>query len=717
MKTKAGAASGNRSATAECDIVFSCLPANDLFVTLGAAAGRTPARCGTPAEAIGMAPENGAVAVLADGYPEKQTEMDDALLAEAAAKNLRIYAEFPAALPGLDVGKPERDKFLRGVVVSGFFGKLLGPMRIAAVNGCVHVPVNAGASHMVLARVVGVDTAVFGLDNTPTTPLLFEHPRGNLLVATTKLSQFVTGRYMPARAWQTIWQAILGWLTPGVQLPELRWTAAVRPCFGPGEPLPKDAGLKALRRAADWMENSRVLRHAGWPAEVLDRSTKFNNLLDRPGADCPGGDGSLGILEGFSSSIREDGSQPIRYAVRFDCVCEAGMLMAFDAALNARPNHGAIAGNLLDYGLLKSDLAAAAQRADPAGPSCGLIPWALDNPDTYWGDDNARALLGALAVAGLRRDRRWSDAITRCLLANLRVTGVNGQRRRCLKKGDLLKNGWQFYWRESHVENTVHMQAWLPACYLWAYTKTRFEPFLARSEACLRTLINAYPDRWEWVNGSGSLELARSMLPFSWMLRVSDTPEHREWLRMLASDLLALQEDCGAIREIIREGEGEYKGCIAKTNSAFGTCETSLIEKDGDQVSDSLYTCNFGLIGLNEAAAVTGDPAFARAADKLADYLCRIQTHSETHPELSGAWYRAFNFQDWDYWASNSDSDWGPWCIQTGWTQPWIAAGLALRHMKTSLWDVVGQAEIGGSFESLRARMLPDEALARGWKK
>jgi len=106
MKTKAGAASGNRSAPDGCGIVFSCLPENDLFVTLAAAAGRTPARCGTAAEAIRMAPENGAVAVLADGYPEKQTALDAALLAEAAAKNLRIYAEYPAALPGLDVGKP-----------------------------------------------------------------------------------------------------------------------------------------------------------------------------------------------------------------------------------------------------------------------------------------------------------------------------------------------------------------------------------------------------------------------------------------------------------------------------------------------------------------------------------------------------------------------------------------------------------------------------------
>ena len=473
--------------------VFACLPDNDLYRAVGAAMGGAPQRREVTAEAIALAPENGAVAILADGYPEKQVSLDAALFEQAAAKNIRIYLEYPAALPGLDAGAPARDKFLRGVVVSKFFGEKLASMRIVAVNGCAHVPVKVDNPHMVLARVAGVDTAVFGLANTPSLPLLFEHARGNLLVATTKLSQFATGRYMPAGAWRTIWETILAWLVPGVQWPELRWQAAVRPSFNSGATLPSDAGPRALRRVADWMLEGRVFRHAAWPAEVLDRSLKFNNLRERPGADCPCGDGSLGVLEGFSSTIHADGSQPMRYAVRFDCVCETAMLMAFDAAVNKRPKHAGIAGNLLDYGLLKSELAVGGQRANPESPSFGLMSWALDSLDTYWGDDNARALLAALAVAALRKERRWSDAIARCLLANLRLTGVNGHRRRCLKESELQENGWQFYWREKHIENTLHMQAWLPACYLWAYTKTGFKPFLARSQVCLKTLMEAYP--------------------------------------------------------------------------------------------------------------------------------------------------------------------------------------------------------------------------------
>ena len=91
------------------------------------------------------------------------------------------------------------------------------------------------------------------------------------------------------------------------------------------------------------------------------------------------------------------------------------------------------------------------------------------------------------------------------------------------------------------------------------------------------------------------------------------------------------------------------------------------------------------MIWLHEAAAATGDPFYAEAEEKLAKFLCRIQIRSQEHPELDGAWYRAFNFRCWEYWASNADWEWGPWCTESGWSQPWIAGTLALRQQKTSL--------------------------------
>lgn len=688
-------------------LVIACALNNNLWRSLPAVA--SIVTCGAdPAEAIRLAQPGDAVALLADQVSPGPVILDAAWWRQAKEKGLRIFIEYPFVPPGPVIGLPMEDGDLRGVVASDFFGANLSPLRIVGLNGCIHVSATAEQTHLVLARVVGMDTAVFGLPSTPIVPLLFEADAGRLLVATASLSQFVTGRSMPAAAWTSVWRAILRWLLPDTApLPELGWSESVRASFGRGEPLPLAVARQALRRATDWVSEARLLRHADWPEELRDRSLVFNTVREKPGSDRPCGDGSLGMLEGFSSTIRADGSQPVRYAVRSDCMGEMAMMLSFDAVLNNRPGHAAIAANLLDFTLLNSDLASGAgPRMDPAHPAHGLIGWALDKPTTFWGDDNARMLLGALAVCALQKENRWMDAILRCLLANLRLTGTCGHRRSCMELPDIETQGWKHYGREAHVENTMHMQGWLPACYLWAYARTGFAPLLESSSAAFRTLMAAYPEKWEWVNGSGSLELARALLPLAWLVRVRDTPEHRGWLHRVATDLIALQDDCGAIREVIRIGGGAYKNCIATGNSAYGTCETTLIARDGDPVSDSLYTCNFALIGLHEAYAATGEMAYAQTADRLADFLCRIQTRSETHPELSGAWYRAFNFQRWDYWASNSDHDWGPWCLQTGWTQTWIASALALREKKTSLWELLQQVSPGHDFERVRGEML-----------
>ena len=144
----------------------------------------------------------------------------------------------------------------------------------------------------------------------------------------------------------------------------------------------------------------------------------------------------------------------------------------------------------------------------------------------------------------------------------------------------------------------------------------------------------------------------------------------------------------------------------------YGTGEVAIIQQNGDPLCDLLYTNNFALLGLHEAAAATGDPFYREAEDKLARFLCRVQIRSEDHPQLDGAWYRAFDFQRWEYWASNADWEWGAWCAESGWAAPWIAGTFALRRMQTSLWDLTADIRIAESVKRYRAEMLPDSVLA-----
>ena len=62
---------------------------------------------------------------------------------------------------------------------------------------------------------------------------------------------------------------------------------------------------------------------------------------------------------------------------------------------------------------------------------------------------------------------------------------------------------------------------------------------------------------------------------------------------------------------------------------------------------------------------------------------------SEVHSELDGSWFRAFDYDKWEYWASDGDWGYGPWVTDDGWTNGWIQTALALRKGNTSLWDVM----------------------------
>ena len=300
---------------------------------------------------------------------------------------------------------------------------------------------------------------------------------------------------------------------------------------------------------------------------------------------------------------------------------------------------------------------------------------------------------------------RWDEPVLRCLLANLRTTGKMGFRDNSLDEKNLQANGWQYFYDVETTNYAPHFEAYPWACFLWAYDKTHDARFIDRTRNAIRMTLAAYPDQWKWTNGIQQ-ERARMLLPLAWLVRVEDTPEHRQWLRHMAEALLAFQDECGALREEIGPGRSHYGP--PTSNDRYGTNEASLIQQNGDPACDLLYTSNFAFLGLHEAAAATGDAYYLQAENKLAEFLCRIQARSSAHPELDGVWFRAFDYKIWDYWASNSDWGWGVWSTETGWTQAWITSVLAMRRMKTSLWDLSAKSQIARHMEKLVKVMMPE---------
>jgi hypothetical protein len=382
----------------------------------------------------------------------------------------------------------------------------------------------------------------------------------------------------------------------------------------------------------------------------------------------------------------------------------AGAALRSDRYLN-------VAANLADYLYFKSAMSLG-KHADPYDPAYGLFGWNdvpdyWDNMDgfgVYYGDDNARGMLGIMMAAAVSKTNRWDERLAKGLVANLRLTSQLGFQPERVDTTPLDKNGWRSFFDSRTTTLSPHYQAYVWASFLWAYHHGGSPLFLERTKRALRTMMERRPKEWETANAVRVGE-ARILLPLAWLVRVEDTVEHRLWLRQVAEDLLSAQDPSGAIRE--QPGDPESTALMVPSNDAYGTAEGNIIQGNGDPATDLLYTLNFAFLGLHEAGAATGDAYYKDAEERVANFLCRIQVKSEKHPELDGAWFRAFDFRRWDYWASNNDAGWGAWCTETGWMQSWITSVLALREMRTSLWDLTSQVKLKSDLEKYGRQMLP----------
>ena len=703
------------------NLTFCCTSDNDLFRAL-AKDGHRFARYESASEAVNRAAPGSGVLILAGFYPLRPTAVDPRVLDSARAKRLSVYLEYPASVPGLNLGPPRRAEWERVVVTTHSFGPRLPQLKILSAHHAWYLPVGALPASadplLSLARVAGYGTAVFGLPHQAFPLLLNIHrshvggssgdgsPDPVLLVATSGLSNFLRGRYAPPGAWIDVWDQVLSMLDPAAGPVSLRAEPSVQPAYGREDRLPADAERRALAAGAHWYRSSRLLVTADRDAEIHRMLTAGVETAPIPPAS-PAvgiGDGTLGILEGYASGIAPDGTQRQRIVLRADCNAESAAALAIAGLLLHDSRDRQIAKNLLDFVYFRSGMQGGA-RGNPDDPAYGLVAWGAVSPAwevANYGDDNARMLLATMASGALLKDGRWDNPMLRCLMANFRTTGALGFRGDRIDMPDLERRGWQAYYHGEPVNTSPHFESYLWACYLRAYEWTGYRPFLDRTLTGIRRMMAAYPTGWRL---GLNLERARMLLCLSWLVRVDDSKETRGWLHEIAADLLAGQQPCGAILESLSERPGGSFHGAPTSNESYGTEETSLIQENGDPASDQLYTSGFALLGLHEAAAATGNPLYRKAEDRLAAYLCRIQIRSTAHPWLNGAWFRAFDTRDWDYWSSSADAGWGAWSVETGWGTAWTLTVLGLRLRGESLWDLTSNPTIAERFKVERTVM------------
>jgi len=686
------------------NIHISCTSSNDITDILQKQENIRLVQHKSAISAVENANTGDAVLIFADEYPAKRVELSEDFFRIIREKKLRVYIEYPSYLPGIELKETEVAHFERAVATSSFFNGFPDSLQILSVNGLNFIPVQVKNSHIVAAKVAGFDEAVFGLPEQ-SYPLLFELPDYPVMVSTTKLSQFVKGRYAPQKEWANVWKEILAYLLPKKQIAELQYVPVLAPSYGKTEELPIDYQKKSIIKGSKWFFNAKMLAHESSNDLTQNIIDNGKNRL-KWSKDLPIGNGSNGVYECIFSDIDEKGSQPIGISQRGDCIGETAMALASAGTVLNKQEYIDVSRNLLDFYFITSS-ATKNEYGNPNHGAYGLLPWGISNNNWYkanYGDDNARLFISALTTSALTGDDHWDEILMRTMLASLRTTGISGFRERRIDLPDLEKNGWEYYYNKDYTFISPHFEAYLWACMLWAYNKTGDPIFLERTKKAIKTTMENYPDKWLWTNGLAQ-EKARMILPLAWLVRIDNTQENKAMLLTVVNDLLKLQDECGALREELGNLEmGKYPP--PQSNEEYGTTEAPLIAKNGDPVSDLLYTTNFAFLGLHEAYYATKDPAIKKAYDKLAEFLCRIQVASEAHPQIDGSWMRTFDFDRYEHWGSNADHEWGAWVIESGWTQGWIVSILALREMDKSIWDLTKGSKMDKFYAPLKKQML-----------
>ena len=652
------------------------------------------------------------IMVLADKYPGTTVAITDSQAAKINELGVRVYVEYPANSDALGItgysGTKAMDYDRAIVMDSEAMGMEM--YSILYVHGAQYLKkTDISDSWLVAATVAGYDNVEFYDEETgeltDCTPysMLEVNDAGNVLIASTKLSQFIDGKYAPYARWQSLWMSVISWVAGKGResINTVSWTPLVNPNYGPDEELADNAYSEAVRLNTEWFLNSGLLINA---------------------------DGSEGIMEGFRSGkgFKTDGDQRVRNSVRADCNGETIAALALAAELLGNDEYRTIAYNMMDWLLNESELANG-ERADIENDQYGLLSWHYGAIDDYYGDDNARAILGLIIGASALDTDEFDERILEAIMANFRTTGIYGYRGGMLSAEKIDENGWEYYYNRANTNYAPHFESMLWACYLWAYDKTGYEPLLDRTRTGISMMMASYEKTMvgdldngsgEWKSTNGiQQERAKMILPLAWLVRIEPTEEHIGWLDLMIGDMMAYQDEAtGALRDAVaEEGYGIIGLPPFRKNSDYGGAEAPVIQNNGDPCSDSLYTANFAMLGLNEAYAAMASVGNSALASKyydyaisVSDYHVRIQQRSE-NAKYDGIWYRGFDYEKWEAYGSDGDAGWGIWCVETGWTQAWISATLSLQVMETNLWDYSKDSEIGDNFEAVAERMLKIE--------
>jgi hypothetical protein len=188
-----------------------------------------------PGQAVKAARKGSAILFLVKDYPHKRLVLPEQVLAQAEKKRLRLFVEYPASSRRLPLGDSLLHTQLERGIINTSKIKGADSLDLIGIHNTAVIKSKSDQALLLVGKVAGFDKAQYGISEVETYPLLFQH--GNMLVATTQLSQGITARFGPVNHLKPVWEYIFNWLHPGGSYTFNTWPLQVAPMYPRGQVL------------------------------------------------------------------------------------------------------------------------------------------------------------------------------------------------------------------------------------------------------------------------------------------------------------------------------------------------------------------------------------------------------------------------------------------------------------------------------------------------
>ncbi|SDD12365.1 hypothetical protein SAMN02799630_02164 [Paenibacillus sp. UNCCL117] len=462
-------------------------------------------------------------------------------------------------------------------------------------------------------------------------PALSVRPLGEGLVAFAAFSLFGSAAAAPLRPYSR-WASVVRGLAARTGIPFELWEP---PVALSGE----ESAAEAAHKSAQWFLRSGML---------------------------PEADGSGGLYENIHSVTGE-----VSRDFRPDCHAHAALMFYLYGRYSGQEEWVRRSHALLEF-LFQGGY----QELDPSSPSYGFFKWYQfpdEQPYQMFTDDNAWVCLALLYLyrkTGVEEYKRRGLLVAEAMLATQHPTGL---RHKLMLGPQLQELGRERAALELEPSLNPHFESIAHTAFIQAYLVTGDSAYLETAVKGSKELLRRRDEFWLMYSHTSGY--GRFMLPLAYLQRFDDSGELGEGLKQVAEYLLAHKHSSGAVQEADNPDPDR-----------FGLEDAGVFIHNGEGIADQLYTNNFLLMNVWEAWKSTGDESYKSWYRELAAFLCRIQLTSGD-PRYDGGWMRAFALELGEYFGNNGDTGWGPYCMESGWTNAMIPVGLLLGLLDESIFD------------------------------